>query len=197
MQRDWGFGGSTGVKSQWSVAGREAPGRPGGFVSSCLPLASNGSSLEQARFRMVDWLMSCGVRINGRGSNGGWVSGSLNQHLLSPPMGEALAESRRRDVTACVVFERVNCIERLLMISLFPFFTLLRLTGAPRKIPSQPLQRPPFQVDNDSRRQKGASQLPKRPVSRSRLTVGDRVRHWDMPFCMFRLPRGVESACSS
>jgi hypothetical protein len=91
VQRDWGFGGSTGVKSQWSVAGREAPGRPGGFVSSCLPLASNGSSLEQARFRMVDWLMSCGVRINGRGSNGGWVSGSLNQHLLSPPMGEALA----------------------------------------------------------------------------------------------------------
>jgi hypothetical protein len=71
VQRDWGFGGLTGVKSQWSVAGREAPGRPGGFVSSCLPLASNGSSLEQGRFRMVDWVMSCGVRINGRGSNGG------------------------------------------------------------------------------------------------------------------------------
>jgi hypothetical protein len=82
VQRDWGFGGLAGVKSQWSVAGREAPGLPGGGESEdnwdwevsfllCLPLASNDSSLEQGCFRVVDWLMSCGVRINGRASNGG------------------------------------------------------------------------------------------------------------------------------
>jgi hypothetical protein len=111
-------------------------------------------------------------------------------------------------VTDCVVFERVNFFERLLINDVALSFSLsfffshsassLRLS-APRKIkiPNQPLQRQPSQVDNDTKRSKGASQPPKRPVSRSRLTVGDRVRHWDSPFCMFRLPRGVESTCSS
>jgi hypothetical protein len=31
VQRDWAFGGLKGVKSQWSVAGREAPGCPGAW----------------------------------------------------------------------------------------------------------------------------------------------------------------------
>jgi hypothetical protein len=118
VQRDWGFGGLTGVKSQWSVAGREAPGRPGGFVSSCLPLASNGSSLEQGLFRAVDWLMSCGVRINDRGSNSG--GRTLEPTHAITVDGKALVERGRYDVTGLCMFERVNCFARLLMNSLFP-----------------------------------------------------------------------------
>jgi hypothetical protein len=61
------------VVGGWQRSAR-SPGRPGAFsflLASQFALASNGSSLEQGRFRVVDWSMSCGVRINGRGSNGG------------------------------------------------------------------------------------------------------------------------------
>jgi hypothetical protein len=74
IQRDWGFGGLAGwwasnLSGRWLAEKRQdfpGRGRLGGFVSSCLPLVSNGSSVEQGRFRVVDWLMSRGVRINGR-----------------------------------------------------------------------------------------------------------------------------------
>jgi hypothetical protein len=86
VQRDWAFGGLKGVKSQWSVAGREAPGRPGGFVSSCL----TGSHSRQIMVLVLNRTgpFPCG-------GIGGLVDvvrrsyqRSLNQHLLSPLMGK-------------------------------------------------------------------------------------------------------------
>jgi hypothetical protein len=93
VQRDWAFGGLKGVKSQWSVAGREAPGRTRRFrffLPHRLPLTSNnGSSLEQDRAVSVWWNWWIG------GCRAAFVSTILEPTLAVTADGEALIERLR------------------------------------------------------------------------------------------------------
>ena len=93
MQRDWAFGGLKGVKSQWSVAGREAPGVQDvqELFRFFLPPSSHSRQMVLVLNRAVSvwwnwWIGGC---------RAAFVSTILEPTLAVTADGEALIERLR------------------------------------------------------------------------------------------------------
>jgi hypothetical protein len=84
VQRDWGFGGLMGVKSQWSVAGREAPGVQDvqELFRFFLPPSSHSRQMVLVLNRAVSvwWIGRCRAAFVSTVEDRMVVSGPLNQH---------------------------------------------------------------------------------------------------------------------
>ena len=84
VQRDWAFGGLKGVKSQWSVAGREAPGVQDvqELFRFFVPPSSHSRQMVLVLNRAVSvwWIGRCRAAFVSTVEDRMVVSGPLNQH---------------------------------------------------------------------------------------------------------------------